>query len=118
MPDLPEAAIDDAAAALCELHHLDPEHARRLARAALDAAWPHLASAEAEKILAHMEAHEFAARRNRAGLDVAWRRHFRIAAQVASLAFSTEDELKRMAAEAIGRGDAVTCDPPEARGGA
>jgi hypothetical protein len=37
--------VDPAADALCELHHLDPEWARTLARAALKAAAPVLAEA-------------------------------------------------------------------------
>ena len=43
--DIPEPAVDLAAAALCELHHLDPERARELAGTALKAAAPVLAEA-------------------------------------------------------------------------
>ena len=45
MASIPEAAVDPAAAALCDLHHLDPGWARTLARAALEAAAPLLAEA-------------------------------------------------------------------------
>lgn len=46
----PEAAVDRAAAALCELHHLDPEWARMLARGALEAAVPVLVEAERARL--------------------------------------------------------------------
>ena len=46
MASIPEAAVDPAAAALCDLHHLDPGWARTLARAALEAAAPLLAGAQ------------------------------------------------------------------------
>jgi hypothetical protein len=50
MPDVPERAVGPAAEALCALHDLDPEWARTLARAALEAAAPLLAEAwEAER---------------------------------------------------------------------
>ena len=88
-----------------------------LARAALDAAAPVLAEACAQAILEHMERAgpglhvelrgEAALRRNMR------RVHFSTAARVAASAFSTEEDLKRAAADAIARGDYAVCDIPE-----
>jgi hypothetical protein len=119
MPDIPESAVGPAAEALCELHHLDPDWARTLARAALEAAAPLLAEAVAEKIAAHMENH--GPRRPRGPLESelygpayrAWCRHFSIAARVAAGAFSTREDQVRKMAEAIERGDYMRCDIPE-----
>jgi hypothetical protein len=127
VPDYPSEALAAAEAAIIKAAGTDfgsPGRAsERLARAALDAAAPVLAEAVAQRILAHMEAHQ---PRSPAGmLEVetevgrryrTWRRHFRIAAQVASLAFSTREDQLRMAAEAIGRGDVIVCNPPEVPG--
>ena len=87
-----------------------------LTRMMLEAAAPILAEAVARKILAHMQAHG-----PQDGFDNslgstlrrAWRRHFYIAARVASYAFSTEEDIKRAAAEAIARGDFAVCAIPE-----
>jgi hypothetical protein len=85
-----------------------------LARAALEAAAPIMAEAVAQKILAHMEAHGPQAGTPLGGtLRRAWRRHFGIAARVAAFAFSTEEDEKRAAAEAVARGDMIVCPGPE-----
>jgi hypothetical protein len=78
--------------------------------AALEAAAPLLAAEVARKILAHA--------------DDRWpsgcigsqpaRRHFRTAAQIAGLAFYTEEDIKRIAAEAIAAGNVAWCGVPEA----
>ena len=88
-------------------------HCYKLARGALEAAALPLGAHVAGKILAHMEAHgpkplpaEFLAASR-------WRRHFRIAAQIASRAFLTGEDEKRLAAEALARGEFVACDLPE-----
>lgn len=113
MPDYPPAAAQDAEAAIRDeirsSREIEPD---RLARAALDAAWPHLADAVAKAILAHMEAHEPAAMAGAARLRQ-WRRDMHIAAQVAGLAFFTRDDKLRMTAEAMARGDCIACDIPE-----
>ena len=88
-----------------------------VADAVLDAAAPLLAEAVAAKILAHMEAHgpkpEAPGVTRHEALRRAWRRHFGIAARVAAGAFYTDADLKRLAAEAIERGDFIACDIPE-----
>ena len=91
--------------------------AEESARAALEAAAPVLAEAVAQKILAHMEAHgpapEAPGVTRHEVLRRAWLRHFSIAARVAAGAFYTADDLKRLAAEAIERGDFIACNIPE-----
>ncbi len=100
-----------------------------LVRLMLEAAAPLLAEAVAEKILAHMESHGPQAAAlpyvTDPGFDAAvsanlqnrtWRRHFSIAAQVASLAFSSREDQMRMAAGAVERGDFIACNPPEVPG--
>ena len=120
MAEIPQEAVTAAAIAIeRELtsgteYATAPDSDEALARVALEAAAPVLAEAVARKILAHMEArgpHDagFAG----ASLRRAWRRHFQIAARVASFAFSTEDDIKRLAAEAIARGDFAVCAVPE-----
>jgi hypothetical protein len=89
-----------------------------LARAALEAAAPILAEHVAQKITAHMESH--GPHRPAGALEPvtaigrdyrAWRRHFAIAARVAAGAFWTDEDKLRLAAEAIGRGEFIACDP-------
>jgi hypothetical protein len=109
MPDIPAAAADAAAEAMCELHHLDSGWAQVLARGALEAAAPILAEAVAQAILAHAERHP----RDPDHVPTAWHRHFSIAARVAAGAFDTREDQMRMAAVAIQRGDYVACDIPE-----
>ena len=117
MPDVPEEAVRAAVAAYAREAYCDGEPIdgdERVIRCVLEAAAPALAEAVAQKILAHMEAHG-----PWAGLPLygdarrTWRRHFSIAAQVASLAFSTEDDIKRLAAGALARGDFAACSVPE-----
>lgn len=113
MPEVPDAAVQAAAVALQAI--IDPAGLREMdvyrahARAVLEAAAPALAAAVAEKITAHMDAHgprEGAA----SGLVLSWRRHFRIAAQVAAGAFSTREDQLREAAQAIADGNYMGCN--------
>jgi hypothetical protein len=118
LPDIPAEAVRAALAARSRalIDRPDPMvlSDETLTRMMLEAAAPVLAAAVAAKILAHMDEHvpknkliggtPAERQRNRT-----WRRHFRIAAQVAALAFSTEDDIKRAAAEAIARGEAAVC---------
>jgi len=127
MPDYPQAALDAAAMAL---HRIDCRgdgvngcmadgacdgkpftFETDAARAALDAAAPLLAESVAEKILAHMEKYE-----PPGATGTRWRarrRHFSIAARIAAGAFTIREESLRMAAEAIARGDFMSCPAPE-----
>jgi hypothetical protein len=80
-----------------------------LTRMMLEAAAPILAEAVAKRILAHMDqSSRRRSVRNRRGL-LAYRRHLATAARIAAGAFTTEDELKRIAAEALRRGDFTVC---------
>ena len=116
MPDIPAPALDAAERAIIEaatdFGHDDivAGPSGDLARAALEAAVPILAEAVAQKILAHRDNH--GPEQHTRGY-LSWRRYFTIAAQVASLAFSTEQDLKRMAAEALAPGNYVACPAPE-----
>jgi len=120
---VPEFPVPEEAAALAAdairremraSRDIDPED---IARVALEAAAPVLAEAVAQKILAHMEAHgpapEAPGVTRHEVLRRAWLRHFSIAARVAAGAFYTADDLKRLAAEAIERGDFIACNIPE-----
>lgn len=116
MPDIPQAAVTAATAAIeRELisgtdYTTAPDSDEALARVALEAAAPFLADAVARKILAHMEAHGPQAGTPLGGTARrAWRRHFGTAARIAVLAFSTEEDIKRQAAEALNRGDFTAC---------
>ena len=83
-----------------------PDIEEILARAALEAAAPAMAEHAARAVLAHRDAHgpaDGASRRR-------WRRILGIAAQVVSLAFSTEEDIKRMAAKALAEGNCSACD--------
>ncbi len=107
VPEIPEEAVRAAVAAYAREGYCDGEPIdgdERVIRCTLEAAASLLAEAVARKILAHMEAH--GPRELGTG---AWRRHFRIAAQVAAGAFSTDEDLKRQAAEALNRGDYMAC---------
>ena len=121
MPDYPPEAVEAAASAIGQAMVIR-KGTREIAVAALDAAAPVLADDIAKRILAHMEAHgptpEAPGVTRHEVLRRAWRRHFRIAAQVASLAFSTREDQLRKAAEAIERGDFIACNPPEVPGAA
>jgi hypothetical protein len=117
LPDIPKEAIAAAADAVMKGLGLKSGHSRawaeKIVSDALETAAPVLAEAVAQKILAHAD-------RQFPKTDPAkvpgqpdrwrtWHRHFRIAAQVAAFAFATEEDKKRMAAEAITRGDYVAC---------
>jgi hypothetical protein len=116
VPDIPAEALTAAEQAV-EAAMTDPEFrtersAAGLSRAAVEAVAPVLADAIARKILAHMEAHgpaEGFAGSLGSTLRRAWRRHFGIAARIAAGAFTTDGDRKRMAAEALARGDYVAC---------
>lgn len=114
MADIPASALAAAADAIMAAGNMnddEPERfeARNLARAALEAAAPLLADKIARKILAHA--------------DDRWpsgcigsqpaRRHFRTAAQIAGLAFYTDEDVKRLASEAIAAGNVAWCGVPE-----
>lgn len=113
MADIPQAAVSAAAAAIeRELmsgtdYATAPDSDEALARAALEAAAPFLAGHIAQAILAHMQAH--GPKDPGTPERRAWRRHLFTAAQVASFAFSTEEDIKRQAAEALNRGDFAAC---------
>lgn len=122
MPEIPPAAIMAAAAAIeRELlsgrdYSMAQDSDEVLARVALEAAAPILAEAVARKITRHMEEHgpiDQGPDSTGAALRRAWVRHFSTAARVAAFAFSAEDDIKREAAEALKRGDFITCQIPE-----
>lgn len=119
MTEIPGEAVTAAVAAYAREAYCDGEPIdgdERVIRCALEAAAPLLAEAVAGKILAHMDAHgpqEGFAGSLGGTLRRAWRRHFGIAARVAAFAFSTEEDRKRLAAEALARGDFVACAVPE-----
>ena len=123
MPDVPEEAVSAALAAYVREAYCDGEAVdgdEQVIRRTLEAAVPILAEHVAQKILAH-------ANRQFPKTDPAkvpgqpdrwriWHRHFGIAARIAASAFSTEEDLKRAAAEAIARGDYMVCAIPEPGG--
>jgi hypothetical protein len=115
MPDIPAEAIKAAEraieAAMTDSGFRVERSAAGLASVAVEAAAPILAEAVALKILAHMEARGPAAKGSWHARN-AWRRHFRIAAQVAHFAFHTHADMARVVVEAIARGDVVTCTEP------
>jgi hypothetical protein len=104
VPEIPQRAILAGGAAierelLSGTHYeMSQDSDEALAKAALEAAWPILAEAVAAKILAHME--RSAANRRWRG-QRAYRRHFTIAARIAAGAFGTEEDVRRLAAQAI-----------------
>jgi hypothetical protein len=120
MPDIPEEAMRAAIEAIKTRCAQNDGAARWHALVALEAAAPVLAETIAQRILAHMEARgpapEAPGVTRHEVLRRAWRRHFRIAAQVASRAFYTREDELRLAAEAIARGDFIACNPPEVPG--
>jgi hypothetical protein len=120
VPDYPSEALAAATAALVQYWNgdkLGADEYKGSARAALDAAAPLLADACAKAILQHMEDHglpmhvdlpaDAAVRRNMRRI------HFTTAARVAASAFSTDEEMKRQAAEALATGDYIACQIPE-----
>jgi len=118
MPNLPDNAVQAAAEVLFRDYesqysadHLTWRDFAGLAREALGAAAPAMAEHAAQAILAHRDAHgpaDGASRRR-------WRRYLGVASQVVSFAFSTEEDKKRLAAQAIADGNYVAC--PEITGG-
>jgi hypothetical protein len=117
MPEVPEEAVRLALAAYAREAYCDGEPIEgdeRVIRCALEAAAPVMAEAVAEKITAHKYAHEpkgplIGGRSAEEQRRRTWRRHLGIAAQVAALAFSTPEDLKREAAGALNRGDYAAC---------
>lgn len=112
MPDYP-ATVYSVAADAIERHVMSGkdydnpmDSVSDLARAALDAVAEQLGEHCASKLRAHADDH---------GRHVgpAWRRYFGIAARVASRAFLTEADLKRLAVEALARGDYAVCQVTE-----
>ena len=116
MPNIPDDAVQAAAEAIMTAQNAnddEPERweANHLSRIALEAAAPAMAEHAARAILAHRDAHgpaDGASRRR-------WRRYLGVASQVVSFAFSTEEDKKRLAAQAIADGNYVAC--PEITGG-
>jgi hypothetical protein len=99
-------------------HHLSWRDFEREAHEVLEAVAPLLAEATAERITAHMESR--GPRKPRGALEPeldigrdyrAWRRYFGIAARIAAGAFYTDEDKMRLTAEAIGRGEAIVCNP-------
>lgn len=119
MADIPGQALqlaeDAIRAQIRDSGEIEPD---ALARAALEAAAPVLAETIAQKITAHKYAHEpkgplIGGKTAEEQRRRTWRRHFSIAARVAAGAFCTDEDMKRLAAEAIVRGDFIACDIPE-----
>ena len=115
MADIPEEAVTRAADAITlAANHFEAgeteSSALKFARAALEAAAPLLAEAVAAKITEHAERQH---PRDPDHVPTAWHRHFSTAARVAAGAFSTDEDLKRLAVEALERGDWIRCDIPE-----
>jgi hypothetical protein len=123
VPDIPKAAVDAAERAIIEAatdfgqDNIVAGSSCDLARVALGAAAPILAETVARKILAHMETCDLEAIRRGHPIPRGWRRDLRIAAQVAALAFNTDEDNKRLATEAIKHGEAAGCNPEVPGGG-
>lgn len=123
MPDIPESAITAGAEALQDHTHAGEENPwRERALAVLEAAAPILAEHVAAKITAHMES--FGPHVPHGTLEAVtdvgtryrtWRRHFGIAARIAASAFYTDEDMRRLTAEALNRGDYVACFDTEPR---
>jgi hypothetical protein len=120
MPDYPPGVRDAAvraAEAESEIGYSTPPEI--MATAILDAIAPLLGEHVAKRILDHMNAHGPRPGSRLGGKPAddaarwAWRRHFGIAARIAARAFLTEEDEKRLTAEALARGDFVACDLPE-----
>ena len=123
MPDIPKQAVTAAAIAIeRELmsgtdYAMAADSDEALARVALEAAAPILAEYVAKKIQAHADRQfpktDPAKVPGQSDRWRTWHRHFGIAARVAHFAFATEEDVKRMAAEAIARGDVAVCTTSE-----
>jgi hypothetical protein len=120
VPDIPKEAVDAAEAARLRFFDEAPlwgsTTSAEVTRLMLEAAAPILAGHVAARIKAHADRQfpkaDPAKVPGRPDLWRAWHRHFRIAAQVAALAFATEDDRKRIAAEALTTGNYVACPEP------
>jgi hypothetical protein len=121
MPDVPAEAVRAAMARRADLLSDRPDPTalsdETLTRLMLEAAAPILAQHVAARILAHMEACDLEAIRRGHPIPRGWRRDLRIAAQVATLAFNTDEDNKRLAAEAVQRGEVAGCNPEVPDGG-
>lgn len=124
MPDIPTEAYEAAKKAIFLNknigmgQHLPTYHSdEALAKAAIDAAAPILAEHVAQKITAHADRqfpkNDPAKLPGKPDVWRVWHRHFGIAARVAAGAFDTDEDKKRLTAEAIKRGDFIACDIPE-----
>jgi hypothetical protein len=125
VPDYPDTAVRHAAEVMLRNYdsqynadHLTWRDFADDARAVLDAAAPDLGEHAARKILVHMESHgpdpaAVKLPQAQASRSYAYRRHFQTAARVAAGAFLTDDDQKRLAAQALVRGDYVQCPLPE-----
>jgi hypothetical protein len=86
----------------------------RVARAVLDAIAEDLGQHVAAKITAHADEHGPGAQDGLGGLARSrWLRYFRIAARIAAFAFLAEEDVMRIAAEALATGQYVACPVPE-----
>lgn len=121
MADVPDEAVQAALARRADLLSDRPDpmvlSEERLTRLMLEAAAPILAETVAQKILAHAE-RQFPKNdpAKVPGRPDLWRtrhRHFGIAARIAAGAFYTREDELRLTAEAIERGDFISCDIPE-----
>lgn len=124
MPAVPDDAIQAAAEVLRDRYDkpvLDASEFTSFAAEILEAAAPAMAEAVAAKILAHRDKYWPAIRNEDPDgaesmervVRRAPRRHLGIAARVAAKAFYTDEDLKRLAAEALARGDYIARDLPE-----
>lgn len=121
MPDIPDEAVTAALTVYADLLYDRPDPMvlsdQTLTRKMLEAAAPILAERIAKAITDHAD-RQFPvtdACRKPGQVDRfrIWHRHFGIAARIAAGAFSTGEDKKRMAAEALARGDLIACDTPE-----
>lgn len=118
MPDYPAEIRKAAADAVFSLNihgsalkGMDTrQEAEAIAAAVLDAVARQLGDHVAGKIAAHRD--EWAAGKPGAGTR-GWRWHLGVAARVASRAFLTEDDLRRIAARELAAGNYAACPAPE-----
>jgi hypothetical protein len=109
VPEVPDDAVQAAAEVLRGMIDRDAllpvDVHRSLARTILEAAAPAMAEHAARAIEAHMDSHGPRSDRNRRG----YRRHFRTAVQVVSLAFSTREDKLQAAAKALTESNYAAC---------
>lgn len=119
MPDIPASSLATGIEAVYGVYAKRgwnkpaPWWAEEVSAAVLEAATPLLADEIAQKILEHAERQH---PRDPDHVPTAWHRHFSVAARVAAGAFSTDEDMKRLAVEAIEREDWIRCDIPEVPG--